>query len=453
MRVPFLASVEAVRVATCARVRVPAPLSSVLARARDPRLEARDTLDGTPTPRFGCDSVACVVGDRETWFIRDSGWVRIRGVPNLGDYQKGIPTMKKRFSLIALLAVFALIVAACSSDTEETTTTTVAEDSTTVVDLAIEAGQFSTLVAAVEAAGLVETLQGEGPFTVLAPTDAAFEAAFEALGITAEELLADTETLTQILLYHVLGQAADSQLVASLDGQEVATVQGEAISISVDGGTIFINETAEVVSADLTADNGIVHVINQVILPPTIAEALGVAAPEETTTTTEAPTTTTTTEAPAEPTIAEIVVELASGDPAEFTVLLAAVQAADPAVLEALSDPNQELTVFAPTDEAFGNLLEALGISAEDLLANPELTNVLLYHVAPGVFLAEDVVAAAPIPELPTLLEGETLSIEVVDGSVVINGESTVIQTDVVASNGVIHVIDTVLVYESFGQG
>ena len=114
--------------------------------------------------------------------------------------------MKKRFSLIALIAVFALVVAACSSDSEETTTTTVADETTSVLDLAVEAGQFSTLIAAIDAAGLNETLEGEGPFTVLAPTDAAFEAAFEALGITAEELLADTDTLTEILLYHVLGQ-------------------------------------------------------------------------------------------------------------------------------------------------------------------------------------------------------------------------------------------------------
>lgn len=350
--------------------------------------------------------------------------------------------MKKRFSLIALIAVFALIVAACSSDDSGDTTTTAGDTTTTeaamdtsVLDLAVEAGQFSTLIAAVDAAGLTDTLEGEGPFTVLAPTDAAFEAAFEALGITAEELLADTETLTAILTYHVLGQEADSQLVATLDGQEVPTVQGEAILVTVDGGSIMVNE-ATVVSADLQADNGIVHVINQVLLPPTIAEALGVAAPEETTT---------TTEAPMDPTIADIVVELASADPAEFTVLLAAVQAADPAVIEALSDPEQELTVFAPTDEAFAAALEALGITAEELLASDDLTNILLYHVAPGVFLAEDVVAAAPIDALGTLLEASTLAVAVVDGSVVINDTATVVQADVVAKNGVVHVIDAVL--------
>jgi uncharacterized surface protein with fasciclin (FAS1) repeats len=99
----------------------------------------------------------------------------------------------------------------------------------------------------------------------------------------------------------------------------------------------------------------------------------------------------------------------------------------------------------APTDAAFAAALEALGLSAEELLASPDLTNILLYHVAPGVFLAADVVAAAPIDALPTLLEGSTLAVAIVDGSVVINESATVIQADVVASNGVIHVIDAVL--------
>lgn len=353
--------------------------------------------------------------------------------------------MRMRNTLFALVAVFALVVAACSSSTDDTTTTTEATESTSVLDLAIEAGQFSTLIAAVEAAGLSDTLNGEGPFTVLAPTDAAFAAAFEALGITPEELLADTDTLTQILLYHVIGQEADSQLVATLDGQSVETLNGQSVGISVVNGSVMIN-TATVVSADLMADNGIVHVINEVLLPPDIAEALGVAAPEDTTTT----TTTTTTMAPM-PTIAEIVAELAAGDPAEFSILLAALQTAD--LVDALNNPDDELTVFAPTDEAFGVLLEALGVTAEELLARDDLADILLYHVSgAGVFDAATVIGAAPIDALETLNPGgATLKVEVIDGAVVINdgatplGGSTVITPDVMASNGVIHVIDTVL--------
>jgi len=351
--------------------------------------------------------------------------------------------MKKRFSILALLLAFAMIVAACSSDSDDTTTTTAEPvmEETSVLDLAIEAGQFSTLIAAIDAAGLGETLEGEGPFTVLAPTDAAFEAAFEALGITAEELLANP-ALADILTYHVLPQEADSQLVATLDGSSVATVNGQSVDVNVVDGQVMINE-ATVVSADLVADNGIVHVIDGVLLPPDVAEALGVAMAddmeEETTTTTEA--TTTTTEA-MDPTIAEIVVAAATGDSPEFTVLLAALETAG--LVDALNGEGP-FTVFAPTDAAFGALLEELGVTAEELLANPDLANILLYHVVSGEFLAADVIDLAPV-DVPTLYEENTISIAVVDGSVVINDVATVTSPDVMASNGVIHVIDAVLV-------
>ncbi|KAA3641946.1 MAG: fasciclin domain-containing protein [Armatimonadetes bacterium] len=352
--------------------------------------------------------------------------------------------MRNRIPLLAVAAVFALVVAACSSSSDETTTTTAPSTTTTteaaetsVLDLAIEAGQFSTLIAAIDAAGLADTLEGEGPFTVLAPTDAAFAEAFEALGIEASDLLADTDTLTAILTYHVIGQSADSELVATLDGQSVETLNGQSVDVSVVDGQIMVNE-ATVVSADLMADNGIVHVINGVLLPPDIAATLGAAAPEQ-------------PAEPMEPTIAETVVELASANPAEFTILLAALEAAD--LVDALDNPNDELTVFAPTDEAFGAALEALGLTAEELLASDNLAAILTYHVtAEGVLDAATVVAAAPVAALSTLNPDATLSVDVIDGSVVINdgadplGGATVVKADVFASNGVIHVIDTVLV-------
>jgi transforming growth factor-beta-induced protein len=345
--------------------------------------------------------------------------------------------MRKRLAFLVVLAAFALIAAACGTSEEEPTTTAapvVEPETTSVIDLAVEAGQFSTLIAAIDAAGLESTLQGAGPFTVFAPTDAAFAEALEALGISADELLADTDTLTQILTYHVAPQAADSALVATLDGQEVATVNGQGVLISVDGGQIMVND-ADVVSADLEADNGIVHVINGVLLPPDVAIEFDSGMEEE-----AAPTTT----MPAEPTIAEIVVEAAGAEDAEFTILLAALQQAE--LAEALSNPEDELTVFAPTDAAFAAALEALGISAEELLASEDLAAILLYHVAPGAFDATTVVENAPIGALETLNpDGATLAIEVVDGSVVINGASTVVTPDVLASNGVIHVIDAVL--------
>ena len=137
----------------------------------------------------------------------------------------------------------------------------------TVVDVAVGSGAFPTLVAAVQAAGLVETLSGPGPFTVFAPTEEAFAAALAALGMTAEELLGDVELLTAVLTYHVLPAAAPAEVVLTLDGQSVATVNGAEVQISIDGGAVMVND-ATVVTADIEASNGVIHVIDTVLLPP-----------------------------------------------------------------------------------------------------------------------------------------------------------------------------------------
>ena len=144
---------------------------------------------------------------------------------------------------------------------------TTAGEPGTIVDVAAGAGTFTTLVAAVEAAGLVETLSGPGPFTVFAPTDEAFAAALESLGLTAEELLADTETLTSILTYHVIAGEVPSSAVVTMDGQTATTVNGADVAISVDGDTVMVNE-ATVVATDVAASNGIIHVIDGVLIPP-----------------------------------------------------------------------------------------------------------------------------------------------------------------------------------------
>lgn len=139
----------------------------------------------------------------------------------------------------------------------------------------------------------------------------------------------------------------------------------------------------------------------------------------------------------------QTIVEIAAGNP-DFSTLVAAVGAADPAILEALSGEGP-LTVFAPTNEAFANLLSSLNLTAEDLLANQELlTQVLLYHVVDGQLLAEDVIAADG-QFVPTLLEDQSVGVTIVDGGVVLNGVVNVVTTDILASNGVIHVIDNVL--------
>ncbi|MEM1065861.1 MAG: fasciclin domain-containing protein [Pseudomonadota bacterium] len=137
-----------------------------------------------------------------------------------------------------------------------------AMDSKDIVDTAVEAGSFETLVAAVQAAGLVETLKGDGPFTVFAPTDEAFAALPEG---TVEELLKpeNAEQLTAILTYHVVpGKVMSGDLT---DGMEAATVEGSEVTIMTEGGVTV--EGANVVTADIETSNGVIHVIDQVILP------------------------------------------------------------------------------------------------------------------------------------------------------------------------------------------
>jgi uncharacterized surface protein with fasciclin (FAS1) repeats len=130
-----------------------------------------------------------------------------------------------------------------------------------IVDTAIAAGNFETLVAAVQAAGLVETLKGEGPFTVFAPTDAAFDALPEG---TVESLLEDTEALTEILTYHVVPGAVMSGDLS--DGMTAATVEGSEVEISITDGTVMV-DGATVTAADIEASNGVIHVIDAVIMP------------------------------------------------------------------------------------------------------------------------------------------------------------------------------------------
>ncbi|MBL8162191.1 MAG: fasciclin domain-containing protein [Anaerolineae bacterium] len=133
----------------------------------------------------------------------------------------------------------------------------------TIVDIAVGNPDFSTLVAAVQAAGLVETLSGEGPFTVFAPTNAAFEA----LGAdTVAAALADTELLTAILTYHVVAGKVMASDVVGLS--EAVTVQGSPITISVVDGNVFLNDTIQVIVTDIEASNGVIHVIDGVLLPP-----------------------------------------------------------------------------------------------------------------------------------------------------------------------------------------
>ena len=168
-----------------------------------------------------------------------------------------------RISLVASLALVALLISACSSDPTPTPvpTPTPTSTPTTIVDIAIEDGRFETLVAAVTAADLAGTLSGEGPFTLFAPTDEAFAALPTG---TVEGLLQDIPELSKVLLYHVVSGQVPASAVVELTQAE--TVGGETVSIKVVDGNVFIDE-AKVIIQDIQASNGIIHVIDSVLLP------------------------------------------------------------------------------------------------------------------------------------------------------------------------------------------
>ena len=273
-------------------------------------------------------------------------------------------------------------------------------ETTTVVDIIVNSEDHTLLEAAVGAAGLVDALSGEGPFTVFAPTDAAFEALMEALEVTAEQLLA-YPGLADVLQYHVVG--AEAYAADLSDGQMIETLLGEDVTVSITADGVFINN-AQVIVADLAADNGVVHVIDAVLVPPT---------PETTT-------------------VVDIIV-----NSEDHTLLEAAVGAAG--LVDALSGEGP-FTVFAPTDAAVVALTEALEVTAEELLALPNLGDILQYHVVGAEAYAADLSDGQMIETL----QGGNVTVSITAEGVFIN-EAQVIVADLAADNGVVHVIDAVL--------
>jgi transforming growth factor-beta-induced protein len=327
--------------------------------------------------------------------------------------------MKTRF--VFVFAVLALVLAACAAPATPMPEPTAMPQPTAmpepteapaaknIVEIAAEDGRFTTLVAAVQAAGLAETLTSEGPFTVFAPTDEAFAALPEG---TLDSLLLpeNKQQLTDILLYHVVPGKVMAADVAGLDGKMADTaLEGKQIGINVDMGSVYLNENTKVIVPDIEASNGVIHVIDSVLLPPS-AEAA--AKPMD-------------------------IVDTAVAD-GRFTTLVAAVQAAD--LVDTLKGKGP-FTVFAPTDEAFAALPEG----TLDSLLLPEnkqqLADILLYHVVSGKVMAADV---AGLDRATTAL-GKDATIKVEDGKVFLNDNVQIIVTDIETSNGVIHVIDSVL--------
>ena len=267
-----------------------------------------------------------------------------------------------------------------------------------IATTAMSTGIHTSLVAALSASELVATLQGDGPFTVFAPTDQAFaDAGIDLAAFTTDE---DIATLTDILLYHVYSGSVNAADVT--DGLTVAMVNGDDASFTVTDGTVMVGD-ATVVLADVPASNGVIHVIDKVLMPP--ADLVDIAA-----------------------------VAMSTG---VHDSLVAALVKAD---LVSTLQGDGPFTVFVPTDQAFTDA----GIDLDAFTTDEEiaaLTDILLYHV----YTAGAVNAAGVTDGMTVAMgNGDEASFTVTDGTVMIE-DATVTTADVMASNGVIHVIDKVL--------
>ena len=319
----------------------------------------------------------------------------------------------------------------------------------TVVDIVVNSPVHTLLTQAVLAAELDSTLAATDSLTVFAPTDDAITALATALGTDAAGILA-LPNLANILTYHVVGAIAMSTDLS--DGQQITTLQGSDVSVTITGDTVMINQ-AMVTVADLVAGNGVVHVIDAVLLtegctnadacnydPLALADDGSCLLPGDMCDDENWLTENDSLNADCECVGTDIqfatVVDIVVASPIH-ELLEAAVLAAD--LAGALSE-GDSLTVFAPTDDAIGALVTALEITAEDLLALPNLAEILQYHVVGAVALSTDL---SDGQEIPTL-QGANVNITINTDTVMVN-DAMVIVADLIADNGVVHVIDAVL--------
>jgi transforming growth factor-beta-induced protein len=307
--------------------------------------------------------------------------------------------MKRIRTTLALLVVAALAAAAIGASASASTAAK-SEGDKNIVQTALAAGQFTTLASLLTKAGLVDTLSTSGPFTVFAPTDAAFAKVPKA---TLDALAANPAQLKSVLLYHVVpGQVTAAEVVKLTSAK---TLDGRSVAIKVVDGSVYVDQ-AKVTTPDVTASNGVIHVIDSVLIPKA---------------------------APAAPAKNIVQTAVAAG---QFKTLASLLKKAG---LAGTLQGKGPFTVFAPTDAAFAKVpkatLAALGKNKAKLRA------VLLYHVVKGKVTA----AQAMKLRSAKTLNGKPLAIRVSGGKVLVD-RASVTKADVMASNGVIHVVNKVLI-------
>jgi uncharacterized surface protein with fasciclin (FAS1) repeats len=300
--------------------------------------------------------------------------------------------MKNLRKLLALLSIVLLSVIVFTSCKKDDPVVVAPKDITAV---AIGDGNFKTLVAALTKANLVATLQGTGPFTVFAPNDAAFTKA----GITSLDALT-ADALKPILLYHVL---AGKILAADIKtGQTEVTSGSTKLYITKNANGVYLNGNTKVSATDVAASNGVIHVLDNVLIPPS-----------------------------------KNIAEIAIAD-SRFTTLVDLVKKAG--LVETLSAASGAYTVFAPTNDAFTELFKTVNPAT---LTNDQIKNILLYHVVPSKVFSPDLTNGDV-----TMANGGKVTIDLTSG-VSVKGKtsaaSKVVIANVMATNGVIHAIDKVL--------
>ena len=302
--------------------------------------------------------------------------------------------MKKLNYLITLSLVAALFVFSSCENEDDDPMDPVMPELYSIAEIASDNEDFSILVEALIKTDLVSTLSNAGTFTVFAPDNDAFSALFTTLGVSGiSDISADD--LKPILLYHLLGETKSSSMIMDGYYSSLSPAQGRTASmyISTDMG-VSINGSANVTSADIEASNGVIHAIDAVLLPPTVVD-----------------------------------LAVQNGN---FGTLVSAVVGAG--LAETLSDATGQFTVFAPTDDAFA----ALGENVPN-----DLTPILLYHVL-GSPVFSDEISSGIVKSLNE--SNPEIVLEVSDMGVMLNGSAKVVATDIVGTNGVIHVIDKVLI-------
>lgn len=316
-------------------------------------------------------------------------------------------TQIKFFLFVVFITVF---MTACVDSSDDTPTNP--EDTNSILDVASTNGDFSTLVSLLESTGLDETLDGTDSFTVFAPTNAAFAALGDE---TLSALANDPARLSGILLYHLVPGVTDSSAAIAAAGTQLDTVNGAPIAITAGGTGVGVRvNLSNVTAVDITADNGIIHVIDQVMLPPTLRDLSG-----------------------------NSITTIARTNP-NLSTLVSALQASG--LDEVLADLNSGVayTLFAPTNEAF----EAIDSDVLARLLNDSdaLQEVLLQHVVSNASV-DSVTAMTLAGTSVSTASGSTIPIDITQGMLTFGG-ANVVSADIIAENGIVHLIDQVILGE-----